>query len=70
MTSAALLPECVIPGCPNPVGAVGEPCAACQTAFGTMLRHNHGGRPMTADEIGERDRAVRAAYAVQREAVR
>ncbi|MDP7703216.1 MULTISPECIES: hypothetical protein [unclassified Mycobacterium] len=61
----AAFPDCVIPGCPNPVAAVGEPCCDCRTAFGSMLRP--GGRPLTAAEIAERDRGVRAAYALQRE---
>lgn len=63
--TAALFPACVIPGCPNPVAAVGEPCGACRTAFGPTLRHTPGGRRLTADDIAERDRFVRAAYALQ-----
>lgn len=58
-----LFPDCVIPGCPNPVAAVGEPCGDCRVAFGSMLRPS--GSLLTADEITERDRSVRAAYALQ-----
>lgn len=60
-----LFPPCVIPGCPNPVAAVGECCGDCRIAFGSMLRP--GGQPLTADEIERRDRYVRAAYALQQE---
>lgn len=51
------------------VAAVGEPCGGCRIAFGPMLRQTPGHR-LTADEIDERDRGVRAAYALQRAAVR
>lgn len=61
-----LFPDCVIPGCPNPVTAVGDACGDCVAAFGPMLRP---GPRLTADEIAERDRGVRAAYALQLEAV-
>jgi len=61
----SLFPDCVIPGCPNPVAATGEACGDCRSAFGPMLRP--AGRPLTAAEIAERDRGVRAAYALQRE---
>lgn len=64
-----LAPECVIPGCPNPVAAVGQPCGGCLTAFGPMLRQTTG-HHLTADEIDERDRGVRAAYALQCEVIR
>jgi hypothetical protein len=64
--TVALFPDCVIPGCGNPVAAVGEPCGACQGAFGPMLRHNPEAPPMTADEVQERDRYVRSSYALQR----
>lgn len=67
--TTALFPPCVIPGCPNPVAAVGEPCGGCRTAFGPMLRQTPG-RRLTADEIDERDRGVRAAYALQCEVIR
>ncbi len=68
--TTALFPACVIPGCPNPVAAAGEPCGGCWTAFGPMLRQAPGQHRLTVDEIDERDRGVRAAYALQCEATR
>lgn len=64
----SLLPDCVLPGCHNPVAEVGEPCPECRRAFGTKLREN--GPRLTAEEITERDHGVRAAYALQRATVR
>lgn len=61
-----MFPDCVIPGCPNPVASVGEPCGDCQRAFGTMLRHNPGGHTLTEPEIEDRDSYVHRAYALQR----
>ncbi len=61
--TAQLFPACVIPGCRNPVAAVGDPCGDCRTAFGPMLRP--GGDRLTEAEITQRDRGVRAAYALQ-----
>lgn len=61
----AAFPDCVIPGCRNPVALVGEPCGECRRAFGPMLRQNPAEKPLTAQEITERDRYVRTAYAMQ-----
>jgi hypothetical protein len=58
---AGLFPDCVLPGCGNPVECIGEACRACQVAFGDQLRP--GGAPMTEQQIDERDRLVRATYA-------
>ncbi|CQD03675.1 hypothetical protein BN000_00618 [Mycobacterium europaeum] len=65
-----MFPDCVIPGCPNPVASVGEPCGDCQHAFGIMLRHNPGGHTLTEAEIDDRDSYVHRAYALQRSARR
>lgn len=67
--TTALFPPCVIPGCPNPVAAAGEPCGPCCTAFGPMLRQTDG-PSLTAEDIAERDTYVRAAYALQCEVMR
>lgn len=69
MTAAALFPDCVIPGCPNPVPSIGEPCGECLRAFGPMLRHTAGAGRLTETEIAERDRYVRSAYTAQRAAM-
>lgn len=58
-------PDCVIPGCPAPVGLWGDVCGDCRVAFGGFLRLD--GDPLTQAQIEERDRGVRAAYAIQRE---
>ncbi|MFV8317070.1 hypothetical protein [Mycobacterium sp. 23] len=59
-----LFPDYVIPGCVNPVAAQGEPCGDCRTAFGPILRETDG-PSLTAQDIAERDRYVRTAYALQ-----
>jgi hypothetical protein len=59
---AMLLPDCVLPGCRQPVATVGEPCDGCRAAFGDQLRQTDG-PAMTADEIEARDRTVELAYA-------
>lgn len=56
-----LLPDCVLPGCRQPVATVGEPCDGCRAAFGDMLQP--GGQPLTAHQIAARDRTVEHAYA-------
>ncbi|EGD23948.1 hypothetical protein A6F59_11005 [Prescottella equi] len=57
-----LLPDCVLPGCRQPVATVGEPCDGCRDAFGDMLQPTD--RPLlTAHQIAERDRTVEHAYA-------
>lgn len=61
--AAALFPDCVLPGCTNPVAAHGDACRSCVTAFGSMLRP---GARLTVEQIVERDAAVRQAYAVRR----
>ncbi|NKV95048.1 hypothetical protein A5N78_06435 [Prescottella equi] len=60
MSTAMLLPDCVLPGCRRPVPEVGQPCDECRSAFGAMLQS--GGRPLTSDQIEARDRTVVAAY--------
>lgn len=67
--TTALFADCVIPGCPNPVSTVGEPCGDCRTAFGPMLQQTPG-RRLTAEDIAERDQYVHTAYALQRAAGR
>lgn len=57
-----LLPDCVLPGCRQPVATVGEPCNGCREAFGDQLRQTDG-PAMTADEIDARDRTVERVYA-------
>jgi hypothetical protein len=58
-----MFPDCVLPGCRNPVADHGDACAACTTAFGPMLQP---GARITEREITRRDAEVRAAYAMQR----
>jgi hypothetical protein len=60
-----MFPDCVIPGCRNPVAEVGEACSECVREFGTMLRHNADGRRLTAAEIAERDSYIHQQYAFQ-----
>lgn len=63
--TSLLIPACVLPGCTNTVEQAGDVCAECRTAFGERLREtNEPG--MTAEQIAERDSAVRNAYALQR----
>ena len=56
-----LIPECVLPGCHEPVIAEGEPCAGCIEAFGPHLVPV-ARAPITATVIAERDAATSAAY--------
>lgn len=59
MTTQLALPACVLPGCRTPVAAWGQPCDGCRVAFGSMLQ-TAGGRPMTAQQIHDRDSQARA----------
>jgi len=61
-------PACVIPGCPQPVGAWGQPCPACLDAFGTHLRLSDSA-PLTREQIADRDAYVERAYYTQRRTV-
>jgi hypothetical protein len=61
---ALMFPDCVLPGCRNPVAEHGDACSGCVTQFGDMLRPADR---LTADEIQERDRDVRQQYAAQRQ---
>lgn len=69
MTQPVLeLPTCVVPGCSGYVPAQGDVCGDCRAAFGSMLVHHADGGRMTAAEALERDRGIREAYAVRRQA--
>ncbi|WP_087587356.1 hypothetical protein [Prescottella equi] len=57
-----LLPDCVLPGCRQPVATVGEPCDGCRAAFGDMLQPADSPL-LTAHQIAARDRTVEHAYA-------
>lgn len=59
----ALLDECVLPGCTNPV--VGrEPCADCQRAWGSRIRRRRpSGELLPAAEIERRDQQVKSGLA-------
>lgn len=61
-----VLPDCVIPGCRNPVEDHGIACTTCVTAFGPLLRITPDGERLTAAEIERRDGYVHRAYALQR----
>lgn len=56
-----LLPECVLPGCHEPVVALGEPCTGCLEAFGPHLVPTSR-RAITAEAIAERDAGVHQMY--------
>lgn len=60
-----MFPDCVLPGCSNPVADDGDACGDCVRAFGSMLRP---GARLSAQQIGERDAEVRTAYLAQRSA--
>ena len=62
---ATLLPECVLPGCTEPVVYVGDACPGCIEAFVAMLVQRSGA-PMTPESIEARDADVRASYAAMR----
>lgn len=69
--TATLFAACVIPACGNPVIDAGRPCDEClgdfsHPGFGPMLART--GRPApTAEQIEERDEAVRAVHRARRE---
>lgn len=58
-----MFPDCVLPGCRNPVAHHGDACADCCRAFGPMLQ---AGPRLTEGQIARLDAGVRAAYAMQR----
>ena len=58
------MPECVLPGCKQPVDHVGETCPDCVAAFGNWLRTAE--QLLTADQIRARDLYVERAYHAQR----
>ncbi|MCQ4119860.1 hypothetical protein [Rhodococcus tibetensis] len=64
MTAPGLFPDCVLPGCRQPVAKIGDTCDTCRTAFGAFLRPTEAA--LTATEIAERDRVVAATYAARR----
>nr|WP_156524346.1 hypothetical protein [Gordonia sp. LAM0048] len=63
--TAELFPRCALPGCANPTDTQGHPCGQCRRDFGTFLRHNPDGHPMTADAQTARDHDVALAYRAQ-----
>lgn len=64
-----LLPDCVLPGCRQPVATIGEPCDGCRVAFGHMLQPTT--RPaLTSEQIHERDHGTRQAAAVMADIAR
>ena len=54
------MPDCVIPGCVNPVWQHGDTCIECVALFKNILRETD--KRMTEQEITERDQHVRAVY--------
>ncbi|WP_104151128.1 hypothetical protein [Mycobacterium intracellulare] len=58
-------PDCVLPGCRNPVEDHGIACGSCVAAFGPHLRITDGER-LTGEQIEARDSYVHRAYALQR----
>lgn len=64
-----LLPDCVLPGCSNPVERFDDACRECRTAFGDYLAFDPERPGMTERRIEKRDRDVRAAYAAQLQGV-
>ena len=60
-----LFPDCVLPGCHQPVAHIGDTCDTCRTAFGAFLRPTEAA--LTAAEIEHRDTVVRAAYAARKD---
>lgn len=74
MTQLALdWPVCVLPGCTNPTGATGAPCADCLAVFDGSLGGWRivaaPGPALTAEQIAARDAEVAAAYAGHAEQV-
>ena len=58
------MPECVLPGCKQPVDHTGETCPDCVAAFGNWLRPAE--QLLTADQIRARDLYIERAYHAQR----
>jgi len=54
------MPDCVIPGCINPVWQHGDTCGECVALFKNMLRETD--KRMTEQQIIERDQEVRNIY--------
>jgi hypothetical protein len=54
------MPDCVIPGCINPVWQHGDTCTECVLVFKNMLRETD--KRLTEQQIVERDQHVRAIY--------
>lgn len=68
MTTQLLFPDCVLPGCRNPVEDHGVPCDECLRIFGDCLQETD--RPaLTAERIEARDSQVRFAYIANQELV-
>ena len=63
---STLFPDCVLPGCSNPVDQVGGACRECRVAFGDYVTFNPDLPGMTEQRIEKRDRDVRAIYAARR----
>lgn len=59
-------PVCILPGCSNPVGEQGQPCAECLAQCGEFLQLGDGSA-MTAEEQAARDTEIRRRYALQQE---
>lgn len=68
-----LLTGCALPGCSQPVAGAGQVCEGCIQACGPYLAHREPRPGITpeqiADELADRDRDTRAAYAAQADAV-
>lgn len=60
-----LLPDCILPGCRNPVERLGLPCTTCLDEVGDFIQHNPDGVRPTAEELDESDRRVREIYAAR-----
>ncbi|OZF41936.1 hypothetical protein CH292_27405 [Rhodococcus sp. 14-2470-1a] len=60
-----LFPDCVLPGCRQPVAEHGQPCAGCIEAFGPALQQTSA-PALTAEQADQRDRPVRRVQAVRR----
>lgn len=57
-------PQCVIPGCTNPVGHWGYTCPGCLDDFGPYLRVT-GAPALTRQQIADRDDGIKLALALQ-----
>ncbi|WP_209447592.1 hypothetical protein [Rhodococcus qingshengii] len=65
-TQLDLMPDCVLPGCRQPVTRIGDACNGCREVFGDMLQHNPEGTPLTAEEIQKRDHDTVRAMVLMR----